>query len=594
MKLNVNSRFSQSPFGLDMKRSKFSRNHDHKTTFNNGEIVPLYLSEILPGDSVDLTTNFVCRMSTPIFPVMDNAYIDFSYFFVPNRLIMDKWEALNGQNDETFWTVPTEYQVPFLKAPQGGWDKGSLADYMGVPTNVNNIEVSALPFRAYVKIWNDWFRDQNNMNPAYFVTDESDRQGKRRDSMDDTPLSALESALYGGRPLNAAKFHDYFTSAFPQPQKHDPVSVAINGSAPVIPGEAHTSVYEGLTGMETTTPISFNTNGGGSDPIDFLNINSDGDLVGMFDESGVLSSMGAAPGENGTLTPNNLWMDSSYGSNDFYGSPSNPLSTMSVLISDLRTAFQLQKIFEKDAFGTRYIEQIYNFFGVTSPDGRLQRSEYLGGFRQAINMSQVLQSSASNDVSPQGNASGFSMTNGSSRGFVKSFTEHGWIIGLAVVRTRHTYQQGINRHWSRRRRFDFYLPTLAHISEQPILKKEIFATGEVLDSDTGEIVYDYDNQAFGYQEAWADYRYHPSIVSGAFRSNVQGSLDAWHYADYYTGSNEDFVIDADFLFETPHNLDRTLAVQSELEDQFIMDYQATTMWTRVMPLYSVPGMVDHF
>lgn len=568
---NANSRFSQLP-SVDIQRSKFDRPSTLKTTFNAGELIPIYCDEVLPGDTHSVDVASLVRMSTPIFPVMDNAYLDTYFFFVPNRILWEHWKEFNGENTESYWTAQTEYVVPQLRAPALGWDKGSLADYFGLPTLIGGFSVSQLPFRAYVAIWNEWFRDQNTMQPAYNVKNDSTLIGKTRESADAVSID-YNSALYGGKPLPVSKFHDYFTSTLPAPQKGPAVSLPLFDSD-VIPVTTNNAVNIDTTEYPT---LRFGAS--------VSNSENDGVPVGL------LSTLAVSSAENGKYAAYANLTDSTGVSsvNDVMAvTPSNLAldvnSIAAATINQLRQAFQIQKLYERDARGgTRYREILLSHFGVVSPDARQQVPEYLGGKRVPINVDQVLQTSSTDSVSPQGNTAAFSLTTDVNSAFSKSFTEHGLLIGLACVRTDHTYQQGIERMWSRKRRFDYYWPALAHIGEQAVLKKEIYCTGTA-----------FDDEAFGYQEAWADYRYKPSRVCGAFRSNVVGSLDAWHYADYFDQDPETFVLQADFIKETSVNVNRTLAVQSDLEDQFICDFAFRNTCVRPMPLYSVPGLIDHY
>ncbi len=576
MSRNANSHFSSLP-DVEISRSRFHRNHTHKTTFNAGKLVPIYCSEVLPGDTVSLDTASLIRMSTPIFPVLDNAFLDTYFFYVPNRLLWTHWRELNGENRETYWTQPVEYEVPYIKFPKGtvepqfyGWNKGSVADHFGIPINRSTrTGVSALPFRAYTLIWNEWFRDQNTMPPAEMYTDDNIRTGVRAGVESDF-YARLNSAHLGGDLLPVCKFHDYFTSCLPSPQKGPSVTIPFSGDAPVLAknGSTYDSMVESI-GQEssvywrqsnTTTMVTGPRAG-------FLGINNgDGDTSTIPHTGGDYSSR--------HIVPDNLY--AVFGEN------------VAPTINALRQAFQIQKLYEKDARGgTRYTEILKAHFGVDSPDARLQRPEYLGGSRIPINIEQVVQTSATSNTSPQGNTSAFSLTTDIDSSFTKSFTEHGWIIGLCCVRTEHSYQQGLNRMWSRRKRFDFYWPALANIGEQAVLKKEIYMG--VKDDD----VVNYDDEAFGFQEAWSEYRYHPNIISGSFRSDYDQSLDSWHYADYFTGNQQNFVIDGEFIAETDVNVDRTLAVSSKVEDQFLADFYFKADWVRPMPLYSVPGLIDH-
>lgn len=556
MSRNDQAHFSQVP-NVDIQRSRFQRDSRLLTTMNAGKLIPIFVDECLPGDTLTMDTASLVRMTTPIFPVMDNCYMDVYYFFVPNRLVWEHWKEFNGENNSTYWTQPTEYNVPQIWCPNEGWNKGSLADYFGLPTVSGDFSVSALPFRAYVSIWNEFFRDQNYMSPAYF--NKTDNGGTGMPATGGT-WDGIMNALYGGDPLPVAKYHDYFTSVLPAPQKGEPMELPFFhdeyipvGALPVNHDFGGASLN--FTGSTDVTSGNYR----------YLGVDSSGDATVI---GSLVSSQNARP-----AAPQNLWADMA--------------GVSTGTINELRQAFQIQKLLEKDARGgTRYTEILHAHFGVTSPDGRLQRPEYLGGKRIPINVDQVIQTSATNNTSPQGNTAAFSLTTDVSSSFTKSFTEHGWVIGVACIRTDHTYQQGIDKMWSRKRRFDFYWPTLANISEQPVLRKEIFV------SDAGSAV---DEQVFGYQEAWAEYRYKPSRVSGAFRSTYQYTLDSWHYADYFGPPTDDpFIADRDFMAETNVNIDRTLAVESDLEDQFLCNFFFEATWTRPMPLYSVPGLIDHF
>ncbi len=557
MNRNTESHFSVNPINLDIQRSKFVRPSTHKTTFNAGNLIPIYVDEVLPGDTFKMNMSSVIRMSTPIYPVMDNANLDVYFFFVPNRLVWDHWKEFFGENNSTHWEQPVEYEVPQITAPTGGWAKGTIADYMGIPTKIENISVQALPFRAYCKIWNDWFRDQNLKDPAMISMDETTTAGANSGDY-------VTNAEKGALPLKVAKYHDYFTAALPEPQKGPEVTIAgLSGMAPV-------GAIENTYNTKSTGSIQFAQIGGGMAPADswhkFV-------VAGTLDtQSKGVSGVMSATTESGNATqvyPANLWAD--------LGAAGGTATS----INALRQAFAIQRLYEKNARGgTRYIEIIKAHFGVQSPDARQQRSEYLGGTRVPINMDQVIQTSNSgNGITPQGNTAAYSLTAFNESMFTKSFTEHGYIIGLACIRTEHTYQQGIERFWSRKKMLDYYFPTLANLGEQAILNKEIYAQGNATD-----------DEAFGYQEAWAEYRYKPNRVSGAMRSNYQTTLDAWHYADKYA---QQPILSSEWIDETSANIDRTLAVQSATEDQFIADFYFACEATRPMPLYSIPGLIDH-
>ncbi len=553
MNRNTESHFSVNPINLDIQRSRFVRPSTHKTTFNAGNLIPIYVDEVLPGDTFKMNMSSVIRMSTPIYPVMDNANLDVYFFFVPNRLVWDHWKEFFGENNSTHWEQPVEYEVPQITAPTGGWAKGTIADYMGIPTKIENISVQALPFRAYCKIWNDWFRDQNLKDPAMISMDETTTAGANSGDY-------VTNAEKGALPLKVAKYHDYFTAALPEPQKGPEVNIGgAGGWMPVVTRTETNQLTQGLLWQSNKSP------GADSKTIVMEGTNNAGPN-GTY-RTGVRNVAGSGSYDNAVIAPANLWVDMN--------------SMTATSINALRQAFAIQRLYEKNARGgTRYIEIIKAHFGVQSPDARQQRSEYLGGTRVPINMDQVVQTSNSgNGITPQGNTAAYSLTAFNESMFTKSFTEHGYIIGLACIRTEHTYQQGIERFWSRKKMLDYYFPTLANLGEQAILNKEIYAQGNATD-----------NEAFGYQEAWAEYRYKPSRVSGAMRSNYQATLDAWHYADKYASQP---ILSSDWIDETSANIDRTLAVQSTTEDQFIADFYFACEATRPMPLYSIPGLIDH-
>lgn len=546
---NTESHFSLAPMGLDIGRSMFDRSSGHKTTFNTGDLIPIYVDEVLPGDTFAMDMGMAVRMATPIFPVMDNLSLDIQFYFVPNRLIWEHWPEFLGENNSTAWEQQTEYTIPQIDAPSGGWEVGTIADYMGVPVK-QQIRINALPFRAYCKIWNDWWRDQNVMQPTMINMDETTIVGSNANSY-------VTDAQLGGAPLKAAKWHDYFTSALPEPQKGPAVSIPgmgdLNGQFPVIGN----GLALGLTNGEDDYGLKY------SSTIDGLGgyTNAIGKAVGTNPGGALLNSDGAI---GVSTNPENSGLVANI--------------QFTATINELRQAFAIQRMYEKDARGgTRLTEILKTHFGVTSPDARLQRAEYLGGTRVPITIDQVIQTSSTNETTPQGNTAAYSLTNFAGSMFTHSFVEHGYLIGVAVARTNHTYQQGLERMWSRKSRFDFYWPTLANLGEQAILNKEIYATGDPTD-----------DEAFGYQEAWAEYRYKTDRVSGKFRSNATGTLDSWHFADFY---NEVPMLSAQWMFETDENVDRTIAVPDE--PQFIADFYFKNTASRVMPLYSVPGMIDH-
>lgn len=570
MNRNSESHFSQIPHA-DISRSKFYRKSNHKTTFNAGQLIPIYLDEVLPGDTHQMDLAALIRMSTPIFPTMDNLFCDFYFFFVPNRLVWEHWKDFMGENTQSYWTAPTEYEIPQLvckynedkKYKYKGFGPGSLMDYFGIPINTEGISVSALPMRAYGLIWNEWFRDQNTQQPVFLNKDETTiyQGGHNAEKMNNDPswstfISNMTNTFQSGShclPVN--KYHDYFTSCLPQPQKGEPVLLPLQGNAQV-------GLYEdtNLTKKNNNAWWFYNPQ------LNSKSTSAQETIAGGFKNFSDLRLNNSPANTNPSFSTLHLGAD---------------LATVTgATINQLRQAFQIQKLLERDARGgTRYTEILKAHFNVTSPDSRQQRPEYLGGYRMPINITQVVQNSETTATSPQGNTAAFSVSGMNKSMFTKSFTEHGYIIGLAAVRTEHTYQQGIERLWSRKGRYDFYWPELANIGEQAVLNKEIYAQGT-----------DADEEAFGYQEAWADYRYKPSRVSGDFRSAYAQTLDSWHYADYYS---EQPKLSSTWMMETTANIDRTLAVQSETEDQFIADFHFMAETTRPMPVYSVPGLIDH-
>nr|WNN13319.1 MAG: major capsid protein [Microviridae sp.] len=540
-----------------MSRSTFDRSSSVKTSFNAGDIVPFFCEEVLPGDTFNVRSSKVVRMQTLLTPLMDNVYLDTYYFFVPNRLVWQHWKEFNGENTESAWIPQTEYSVPQIKAPTGGWSVGTIADYFGLPTGVENISVSALPFRAYALVMNEWFRDQNLEDPLVVPVDDATVVGVNTGTF-------ITDVAKGGKPYIAAKYHDYFTSCLPAPQKGPDVTLKVASQAdlPVV------TKSEGIPA--TTYPnLQFGKNSGAGyvSPVS-------GDLWNVIGETtSELKSYpgtGALPdGNSFGLYPVNLWAQ-------------NSENAIVATINQLRMAFQIQKLYERDARGgTRYIEVLKSHFGVTSPDARLQRPEYLGGNRVPINVNQVIQQSGTGAGAdtPQGTVVGMSQTTDTHHDFIKSFTEHGYIIGVMVARYDHTYQQGIERHWSRKTRFDYYWPVFANIGEQAVLNKEIYAQGTPKD-----------DEVFGYQEAWSDYRYKPNRVTGEMRSVYSQSLDVWHLADDYSSLPS---LSDSWIREDKNTIDRVLAVKSTVSNQFFADIYVQNRATRPMPMYSVPGLIDH-
>lgn len=544
MNRNVESHFAQLP-KVDISRSRFDRSASVKTSFNVGDLVPFYVDEVLPGDTFKVKTSKVVRMQPFVAPIMDNVYLDTYYFFVPNRLTWTHWRELMGENTESAWIPETVYSVPQVIAPAGGWSNGTIADYMGIPTQVEGLSVNALPFRAYALICNEWFRDENLTDPLNISVSDATQTGSNGNNY-------VSDVALGGKPFKASKYHDYFTSCLPSPQKGPDISIPIGQLAdlPVIVGDVHHANDDkpSITIMtDAATPGS-------------LAINSENRLLKFG------SSTPSSP--SGVFHFTNLWAQGAD-------------AIESTSINQLRIAFQMQKLYERDARGgTRYIELLKSHFGVTSPDARLQRPEYLGGNRVPITINQVLQQSATQEgTTPQGNPVGMSLTSDNHSDFTKSFVEHGFVIGVMVARYDHTYQQGLNRMWSRKTRFDYYWPVFANVGEQAVLNKEIYAQGTSKD-----------NEVFGYQEAWADYRYRPNIVTGEMRSNSTKSLDVWHLADDY--ASQPFLSDV-WIREDNTPLDRCLAIKSSVSNQLWADIYISNICTRPMPMYSVPGLMDH-
>ena len=584
MNRNTESHFSLLP-RVDISRSRFDRSSSVKTTFNTGDIVPFFLEEVLPGDTFNVKTSKVVRMQTLLTPLMDNLYLDTYYFFVPNRLVWQHWKEFCGENTESAWIPETEYAMPQITSPADtGWEVGTIADYFGIPTGVANLSVSALPFRAYALIMNEWFRDENLQDPLVVP-------------VDDATVAGVNSATFvtdvakGGKPYKAAKYHDYFTSALPAPQKGPDVSIPVSlGSELPVYGTGD-PLY--LTDGNFTYPFLSVGQSLGSVSMTgtaIANSGATGSKVGDIYDNGnafysEANSGGGSANWKGKVmgVPTKEKMDS-LAVPGLVGSGLVAVYDGAVsvaTINQLRLAFQIQKFYERQARGgSRYTEVIRSFFGVTSPDARLQRPEYLGGNRVPININQVIQQSGTESATtPQGTVVGMSQTTDTSSDFTKSFTEHGFIIGVMVARYDHTYQQGLDRLWSRKDKFDFYWPVFANIGEQAIKNKELYAQG------TAE-----DDEVFGYQEAWAEYRYKPNRVTGEMRSSYVQSLDVWHLADDYSKLPS---LSAEWIQEDSSTVNRVLAASDNLAAQFFADIYVKNLCTRPMPMFSIPGLIDH-
>ena len=516
----------------DVPRSSFLAEKAYKTTFDSGYLVPVYVDEVLPGDTFNLKMTSFARLTTPLFPVMDNLHLESFFFFVPNRLVWDNWQKFMGER----WPDPDssiDYLIPQMVSPEGGYAVNSLQDYMGLPTvgqvsDGNTITHNSLFLRAYNLIYNEWFRDQNLQDSV---------KVDRGDGPDDPSDYVL---------LKRGKRHDYFTSCLPWPQKGESVQLPMTGNAPVMTEEGK------------GTFINYMVQGYGM-------------TYGYFDRSSATTVAHLGVAQHGAPdSPTNLYADLS--------------AVASATINQLRQSFQIQKLLERDARGgTRYTEIIRSHFGVVSPDARLQRPEYLGGGYSPVTINPIAQTSGSGaqgTYSPLGTlgAMGTSVAHG--HGFSQSFTEHGMIIGLVMVRADMTYQQGLHKMWSRNTRYDFYFPAFAHLGEQAVLSKEIYCDGSVSDEDV-----------FGYQERWAEYKHKPSQITGQFRSTFSNPLDGWHLAQKFETRP---VLNEDFIQENPP-LSRVLAVGSQaLGQQFYLDVFFSVRMARPLPMYSVPGLIDHF
>lgn len=548
-------RFSDAP-AMYMRRTKFDRSHVYKTTFDAGKLIPVFIDEVLPGDTSKLSVKYFSRLATPVKPIMDNIYLDWFFFFVPNRLVWEHWQNFcfeqEDPDDSTDYVCPTT-SLSGNADPLHG--VGTLWDYFGLPTGLSNTisGINALPFRGVYLIWNEWFRDENlqksvklQKGDANEVFDSS-RAADQPEWLQGIPETYLPCPPRGKR-------HDYFTSALPWTQKGPGVEISLSGNAPVFAPASAGSMNPLADGIviANTADIS------GSKRLGYAR--------------GVVNDNMFMTGHNDNTAPTRSEAEQ-------WQLYANLGDLSAISINSLRTAFQMQKFYERLARGgSRYTEVLRSFFGVVSPDARLQRPEFLGSFTKMMNINPIAQTSSTNDTTPQGNLSAYGVTGAKFHGFTKSFVEHGYVFGFCCARADLTYQQGINRMWTRSTVYDWYWPTFAHLGEQAILLKEIYATGDT----------EQDNSVFGYQERYAEYRYKPSIICGKFRSNIKGNLDLWHLSQYFQNPPK---LNPEFI-EEDVPIERIIAVPSE--PQFLIDIGFKYTTVRPMPMFGTPGLVDHF
>lgn len=574
MNRNVESHFSELP-RAEIQRSTFDRSSSYKTSFNVGDLIPFYIDEVLPGDTFDITTAKVVRSQTMLTPVMDNIFLDTYYFFVPNRLVWKHWKEFCGENTAGAWAPTVEYTIPTITAPKGGFATGTLADYFGLPVGVewsanDELAPSALPFRAYALICNEFFRDENLSDPLLIPFDDANQTGVNTGNY-------ISDVANGGMPFKAAKYHDYFTSALPAPQKGQPVGIPINvptfqgGTFPVTTLPASDFHADNKVHHQLLFWTSNDARKGSDYGLPFVGsqarvMQRDNATAGVYSLNDEQPRTGLCPANLATIIP---------GQNEDSDSVD-----VSFSVNELRLAFAYQRFLESLARnGSRYTELLSGLFGVTSPDARLQRPEYLGGNRIPISVNEVT-NNAQSEQDFLGDLGAKSQTGDVHKDFTKSFTEHGYLIGVMVARYDHSYSQGLQRFWTRKTFTDFYNPKFANLGEVPIYQAEIYANGNFSK-----------DKVFGYQEIWADYRYRPNMVTGEMRPNVQNSLSFWHLSDNYS---EAPTLSDGWIREDKTNVDRVLAVTSSVANQFWADVYVQNRCTRCMPMYSVPGLLDHF
>ncbi len=574
MSRNAESRFALAP-SVSHPRSTFDRNQKIVTSGEVGKLIPFYIDEVLPGDTFQVDTHAVLRFTPMVSCPLDDIVFDTYYFYVPNRIVYDDWIRFMGEADTSAWTTPPTYKVPKVSAPSGGWDNGTIADYLGIPTKVSGISVNALPFRAFAKIYDYFFRDENVQDHVNCPTDAVNRTGVNTGNY-------VTDLHLGGKVPYANKLHDAFTSCLPNTQKSgQPASFNFGGDIPVV-----TSATSFDLSSYPLKPVYYDIKNIGTNP---AAIGSTNVIPSAFHNGGLTlnanqtsdtskspwftdGTIAEVSGYNGlVMRPNNLYVDLEQ-------------AGLRISVPELRTAFQVQRFLELLArTGTRYNEAIKAIYDVTVPDYRAMQPEYLGGSRIDINIQQVVNMTAPSAASddPLGTIGAYSLTNSSGASWTKSFVEAGFVIGCFVARYRHSYQQSLAKMWTRGEdRTDYFMPVFQNISEQPVYKREVCCTGTGTDDDV-----------FGYQEPWYDYRYLPDRISGLCRTNSNSGLDIWHFADYY---NEAPTLSDTWMQEDSSNIDRCLAVkQATAGFQFYCDILVNNRATRLLPLYSVPGLIDH-
>ena len=599
----MKNRFSTVP-SANIRRSSFDRSCSVKTTFDIDTLVPIFLDEVLPGDTFSLKSTHLCRLTTLVQPLMDNLQLSVQFYYCPNRLLWSNWEDfITGGDQPVAWTEADNRAeklfVPQAHAPAGGYAEQSIYDYCGLPTKISNYRHSLLPLRAYNLIFNEYYRDQNLQESLPVWTGDSDPKVDPQTGEESTKENAVP---YQYKLMKRNKRYDYFTSCLPGLQKHF-ASVGIGiagGDSGRLPVHGIAlSQYSGVSGYTplyeaNASEISYNSrrnlNGNTATPVSpYYGVDgpTSGDSTYQSKDNWYCGPLygyyqGVPVAHNQTSGTAVQHTTPAFDSSNF------PIyvdlgSASSVTINALRNAVTLQQWFEKNArYGTRYIEFIQGHFGVHAQDFRLQRPEYLGGLKTYISVNPVVQNSSTDNTSPQGNLAAYALSTDSKRLFTKSFVEHGWIIGLASVTADLTYQQGLGREWSRFSKYDYYFPTFAHLGEQPVLNKELYCQPDsVTDPVTGAAVNDL---PFGYQERYAEYRYKNSLITGLFRSNAEGTLHAWHLSQKFDNLptlNKTFI-------ESNTPIDRVLAVPNQPD--ILADFYFSLRCVRPMPVYSVPGL----